>query len=209
MRYLLTILLVCTAFASCKSKDCTFSPQSGDLLFCVAEQSAMSDAIVDATSTGDNTRFDHVAIFAIINGEAKVIEASTKDGVVCRDWEAFREESKNGIVVKRTNCVINIHKAIKRATSLIGQPYDWSYLPNNGKVYCSELIYDCYLTEDGKPVFTAKPMNFRDADGNLPQFWIDLFNKLDEPVPEGVPGTNPNDMSKENILTEVYRYKTD
>lgn len=49
-------------------------------------------------------------------------------------------------------------------------------------------------------------MRFRDADGNLPQFWVDLFAKLGETVPEGVPGTNPNDLSQDPQLVQVHRY---
>lgn len=32
------------------------------------------------------------------------------------------------------------------------------------------------------------------------------FARLGEPVPEGLPGTNPNDMAREEILEEVHRY---
>ena len=49
-------------------------------------------------------------------------------------------------------------------------------------------------------------MNFRAADGTLLQFWADLFDRLGEPVPEGLPGTNPNDMAQEELLEEVHRY---
>ena len=40
----------------------------------------------------------------------------------------------------------------------------------------------------------------------LPQFWADLFDQLGEQVPEGLPGTNPNDMAREELLEEVHRY---
>jgi Uncharacterized distant relative of cell wall-associated hydrolases len=96
--------------------------------------------------------------------------------------------------------------AIRRARSRLGQPYDYSFLPDNGKLYCSELVWECYRTEDGKPVFAARPMNFRSEDGTMPQFWVELYARLGEPIPEGVPGTNPNDMAKEEVLTEIYRY---
>lgn len=49
-------------------------------------------------------------------------------------------------------------------------------------------------------------MNFRAEDGTLPQFWTELFARRGESVPEGVPGTNPNDMSQERTLREVYRW---
>ena len=68
------------------------------------------------------------------------------------------------------------------------------------------LVWESYRAEDGTPLFTARPMNFRAADGTLPQFWADLFDRLGEPVPEGLPGTNPNDMAQEELLEEVHRY---
>jgi hypothetical protein len=68
------------------------------------------------------------------------------------------------------------------------------------------LVYQSFINDDGTPVFQAKPMSFRDSEGNIPQFWRDLFKSLGEEIPEGVAGTNPNDMSQEEILTEVYRY---
>ena len=49
-------------------------------------------------------------------------------------------------------------------------------------------------------------MNFRAADGTLPQFWTELFARRGEAVPEGVPGTNPNDMAREAALEEVFRW---
>ena len=52
----------------------------------------------------------------------------------------------------------------------------------------------------------GKLPNSRAADGTLPQFWADLFDQLGEQVPEGLPGTNPNDMAREELLEEVHRY---
>lgn len=72
--------------------------------------------------------------------------------------------------------------------------------------HCSELVWESYRAENGTPLFTARPMNFRAADGTLPQFWADLFDQLGEQVPEGLPGTNPNDMAREELLEEVHRY---
>lgn len=64
-------------------------------------------------------------------------------------------------------------------------------------------MWESYRAENGTPLFTARPMNFRAADGTLPQFWADLFDQLGEQVPEGLPGTNPNDMAREELLEEV------
>ena len=40
----------------------------------------------------------------------------------------------------------------------------------------------------------------------MPEFWEELFAGLGKEVPEGEPGTNPNDMSMEPVLTLVHRY---
>ena len=70
-------------------------------------------------------------------------------------------------------------------------------------MYCSELIYESYRDFDGNRIFQARPMNFRDPDGNLPTFWEELFAKLNMEVPEGVEGTNPNDLSKDPRLQDI------
>jgi hypothetical protein len=72
-------------------------------------------------------------------------------------------------------------------------------------MYCSELVYESYLNDKGQHLFDASPMSFRDSEGNLPQFWIDLYGRLGEEVPEGVDGTNPTEMSQSPILIEVAR----
>lgn len=226
-----------------------YSHLPGDLLFTLSGTSEMSGAISSATAhkdgaDGDSERgvagmegedprqddFDHVGIFAIIDGKPTVIEAAPKKGVVATPLEEFMEEAREdggGVVVKRLreNCLagkeasypkqcnakidseIDLDECVQRAEEMLGLPYDWSFLPDNGKIYCSELVYESFVDRSGRHIFTARPMNFRDSGGNLPEFWSDLFAKLGEKIPEGIPGTNPNDLARETSLTEVYRSK--
>ena len=142
---------------------------------------------------------------------AYIIEASPEAGVRVCPIDTLLEHApkingRPGVMVKRLEIDFPVEQAIARAKSYLGQPYDWTYLPDNGKLYCSELIYDSFLDVDGKHIFHAQPMNFRASDGTMPQFWIDLFEELKQEVPEGVPGTNPNDLSRDERLLEVYRY---
>jgi hypothetical protein len=98
---------------------------------------------------------------------------------------------------------------LTRARSYIGQPYDKAFLPDNGALYCSELIYECFLEdysyESGtdRHLFKASPMNWRDANGNLPKYWMKHFKKLKMAVPEGVMGTNPTDLSRSPLLRRL------
>ena len=111
-----------------------------------------------------------------------------------------------GVVVMRVNCDFSVKEAVHRAESMLGLPYDWSYLPDNNKLYCSELIYESYLNPAGDNIFQSRPMNFLSPDGTFPQFWTELFSTLGEEIPQGTPGTNPNDLAHESCLVEVYRY---
>ena len=188
-----------------------YVPVAGDLLFQVAGGSEFSAAIADATASADSLKFAHVAIVAIDDdGLPYVVEASGRDGVVRTTWDDFLSQSpkvngRPGVVIMRVTGEFSASEAIARAESHLGEEYDWWYTPDNGKMYCSELVYESFLTADGSHLFTARPMNFRSADGSMPAFWEQLFAELGEPVPEGLPGTNPNDMSKDPVLTEICR----
>lgn len=182
---------------------CSWTPRQGDLLFVVAEGGGMSEAIVDATAAADSIQFDHVAVFTGSRRNPVVVEASPSKGVVQTRWADFVKNAGRGIVVKRLCVGYPQKNAIARVNDHLGQPYDWSYLPGNGKTYCSELVEESYLYADSTRIFPSKPMRFRAADGSMPQFWTDLFNSLGEPVPEGVPGTNPNDMARFPLLRTV------
>lgn len=111
-----------------------------------------------------------------------------------------------GVVVMRVNCDFSVKEAVHRAESMLRLPYDWSYLPDNNKLYCSELIYESYLNPAGDHIFQSRPMNFLSPDGTFPQFWTELFSTLGEEIPQGTPGTNPNDLAHESCLVEVHRY---
>lgn len=186
--------------------------KSGDLLFVIDGNSSFSNAISNATSFEDSLCFVHVGILEIdSNNNHKVIEASPRAGVRCIDLKSFLNEApkiddKPGVVVKRLTIDFPLQETLTRAKKHLGEAYDWWYMPNNGKMYCSELIYDSYFDKNGCRIFKAEPMNFRSKDGTMPEFWTKLFKELGEPIPEGVAGTNPNKMSKDSNLLETFRF---
>ena len=193
--------------------DPGYTPQAGDLLFQVAADGAFSDAIVTATAQRDSLQFSHVAIVAVAeDGTPYVVEASSRCGVARTAWDTFFAASQPvsghpGVVAMRvTERDFPVAEAVARAETHIGEAYDWSFRPDNGSLYCSELVYESFRRADGSPLFTARPMNFRAADGHMPAFWTELFDRLGEPIPEGIPGTNPNDLAKEPVLQEVWRF---
>lgn len=185
--------------------------QPGDLLFQVGAESEMAGAITEATANNNTLNFTHVAIAIPCPGADSVLEATSDGGVRMTPLSEFLDGSARirgcpAVTVMRLRDTSGLACSIARARTFIGQPYDYAYRPDNGKLYCSELVWESYRRPDGRRIFTARPMNFRAADGTMPAFWTKLFETLGEPIPEGEPGTNPNDMAREAALEEVGRY---
>jgi len=180
---------------------------SGDFLFQDLDHSDLSDAIENATadSNGD-LKISHMGIVIIENGKTFVIEAF--DSVQKTPLTTFLNRSNfaNGtpkVIVGRLNKEFrkNIVSALVRASNLLGKPYDKEFRLNNDKYYCSELVYDTFLTDSNAPIFSVKPMSFTNKNtGEIDQTWIDYFKTQNSIVPQGELGNNPADYAKSNVL---------
>ena len=176
-----------------------YTLQSGDLLFLTGNRSDMENAI--SASTGEYT---HVALVECDNADdVWVIEASPKKGVQRISYSQFEREHQLGFFrgsfdVYRLTVPFDTAAVITHAKSLVGKPYDDAFLPDNDAYYCSELIQVAF-----GDIFESKPMNWRDADGNLPEYWVKHFKKIHMRVPEGIMGTNPTDMSRSPLLKKL------
>ena len=176
-----------------------YTLQSGDLIFLNNNRSDMEKAIT--ASTGE---YSHVALVERDSADdVWVIEASPKKGVQRISYEQFERNHNLGffrgnIDIYRLTVPFDTLAVIARAKSLVGKPYDEAFLPYNDAYYCSELIQVAF-----GDIFPSKPMNWRDADGNLPDYWKKHFEKLGVAVPEGVLGTNPTDMSRSPLLKRL------
>ena len=178
--------------------------RNGDLIFVGENGSAFSSAIADATAGEGSGRWVHVAVVEVGEDGSFVIEADPKEGVRRLALDDFlMQQEGSAVSVRRLTIAFPSDEAVCRAKARIGEPYDWYYLPDNGRCYCSELVYDSYLNADGSHIFESEPMSFRDAEGNMPEFWTELFTKLGCPVPEGEWGTNPDSMAESGLLSVV------
>jgi len=190
------------------------SLRTGDLIFVgipadySLEEDSMSSAIADATGEGQ-LNIIHVAIAEVDEEGTWIIDATIRHGVDRHPLDTFlcdftlKDGSLPVFEVKRMKDDRRAAEFVENARKYLGQPYDSSFLPDNGALYCSELVRCSYLGEDGKPLFDEAPMNFRDAEGNMPLYWEQLFGLLGMDVPQGVPGTNPQDMSTSPLLRSV------
>lgn len=172
--------------------------RKGDLVFVAGGTSDFSQAITSATALDDLIAFDHVGIIDVDSSGVRVVEASPRCGVTATPWSDFKADSSQLMIVDMS-AVVDAAAAVERAKKYIGCPYDWAYGCSSDSVYCSELVQISYLDADGTPVFASRPMNFLDDKGEMPDFWTSLFAKLGQPVPQGAPGTNPNDMARDAL----------
>ena len=62
------------------------------------------------------------------------------------------------------------------------------------------------MDENGNHLLKAAPMTFKGTAGRISDFWIELFRKRNEPIPEGVIGTSPNDMEKDTALVAAGKF---
>jgi len=187
--------------------------QTGDLLFVGSVQagdSTMSGAITAATGRADELTYTHVAILEIDENQCVwVIEATPKRGVCRYPIDTFLMDNMlpDGrypqMDVMRLRHAANVCQYVENAKKYCGEEYDLYFLPDNQAHYCSELVYDAYTTRGGRHLFHAEPMNFKGEDGRYPAYWITLFERIHQPIPQGVPGTNPQDMSQERRLKRV------
>lgn len=181
--------------------------RTGDLLFKeYPADSAFTDAVVAATSSLDAYRFSHVGVAVERNGGIEVIEA-VFSGVKYTPLDSFlltaRHIGSQPVVMAarlKEPYLRAIPDAVKRMEQLVGKPYDREFLPGNDAYYCSELIESTFII-DGKPIFEAQPMTFKDkTTEETSPLWIRYFDELQRPIPEGVPGTNPGAMSRAECL---------
>ena len=198
----LLLLLLTFALVACREQQQPW--QTGDLVFVEGTSAgAMDQAIVGSTGA-----MVHVGIVEVANDSVFVIDAAPKTGVSRRPWEAFMEAQKdeNGnlpnISIMRLKDNHDALDFVDKAKSRIGADYDFAFLPDNGKYYCSELVYECYQ-RDGKPLFEAAPMNFRNAEGAFDPYWVELFEAQGMEIPQGVSGTNPDDLFHSPLLVSL------
>lgn len=212
-RIYLSLTLCLLMAAACGREPETL--RTGDLVFVgipaadTVDEGTMDGAISAATGSRDSLNFIHVAIVEKDSVGTWIIDATLRRGVDRHPLDTFLRDFTPGdgsapvFKVMRLRERSRAEAAVQKAKAVLGLPYDLSFLPDNGAFYCSELVQACYLDGDGQPLFSSAPMNFRNAEGDFPLYWQQLFARLGQEIPQGVPGTNPQAMAASPALREV------
>lgn len=176
---------------------------TGNLLFVHSQNGDMDQAIEAATG-----QYTHVGIVECTDTGVFVFEALPHLGVVRHSLHDFYQAN---LLDSNTTAPIDKYyisveydtaKLISSLYQYLGQPYDDYFAADNRRMYCSELVYECFFDNNGQHLFSAQPMNFLDREGNLPSYWQIHFDSLGVLPPQGELGTNPTDMAKAPFLIQ-------
>jgi len=185
------------------------SLQTGDLLFINISCGPMCEAINAVTEGFDGKKFNHMGLVVKTNDSFFVYEA-IGEAVVKTPLKTFLSYSKDPIYLgklKKEHKYL-IPKAIAFSEKQLGVPYDNDFLYDNGKYYCSELIYDAFLyANNNRPFFQLYPMTYKEPNSEVFfPIWEAHFKKQGIEIPEGKLGCNPGGMSLDNKITmELYK----
>lgn len=186
--------------------------RGGDLLFVVNGQ---GNNITDVTDGVDGLGIDHIAVFS----DGNVIEAIPKYGVVENPLDSFlvRLSDRESVLVGRIEG-LDVEESVTNARKFLGKPYDDIFMPSDSAIYCSELVLKSFVFKDVLKerdqnvkevdskatgsgtkhfVFGTIPMSFHDSTGNVTEFWTKFYSARGLAVPEGEPGTNPGQLSRD------------
>ena len=196
-------------------KNSDFTPTQGDLLFQDIDCGPLCDAIEKVTTGYGGADFSHVGIVAKDSNNNFVVIEAVQNGVLTTPLKDFLSRSLNsndqpkvaaGRLKHRWRHLIPI--ALEQAAALKAKPYDKAFAIDNDAYYCSELIYEIFLrANNNKPVFTLRPMTFKDPDtGTVMPTWDEYFRELGIAVPQDKPGINPGGISRSPAINIVHSY---
>ncbi|WP_243765911.1 YiiX/YebB-like N1pC/P60 family cysteine hydrolase [Polaribacter cellanae] len=215
------LLLLFFVLSNCSNKQNgeNFGLQQGDLLFQNTGTDEIDNAIKNVTATSFSKNYSHVGMAMQKDKKWFVLEAIPKKGVCQTPLKEFLNRNKNKFnksqtTVARLNKYYQpyISKAIVYGVERINTPYDEIFLWDDTSYYCSELIYKMFSSQniptDSIP-FVTHPMTFNDSIGNPMPAWKVYYKKRNQPIPEGVEGTNPNLMASSSHIKFVYDYENE
>lgn len=200
IRLLIVLLFSTTVFA----QQTQFV--EGDLIFQNLSCGPLCDAINEVTYGYEDHNFNHMGMVVNYKDTLQVVEA-TWPQVCITPLDDFLAKTKEPMYLGRLKP--QFRKLIPQATAFaieqVGVPYDENYLYQNGKYYCSELIYDAFKKANkNKSFFYLYPMTYKSKyTGEYFPVWEEYFLKLNQEIPEGQIGCNPAGMSLSQKITIV------
>lgn len=202
----LSFIFVVSANAQEKVNYHNLFLQTGDLVFVGAKKDQLSGAINRVTQRQEDVSFDHVGILEVSNSGIYILHASPRKGSAREPLDSLVNDAtakSKQIAVYRLSdeAQPSIPEAISTAKTLLGKPYNWSYVLNDSSLYCSDFVERAFRDA---ALFRLEPMTFIDSKtGQTDSYWAEFYRRLGIEVPEGKLGCNPNGLAASEHLRKV------
>jgi len=173
--------------------------RDGDLVF---QRSRSAQAAAIAAATG--SRFTHVGLVRIIDGQPWVLEAVQP--VRRTPFEAWAARGIDQVVEVRRPRAEGLWtpEALARLDTLqaqwLGRPYDLAFAPGDDALYCSELVREAYLRATGLELAPLRPVGSYRVDE--PEARRAMLARWGE-VPLERPVVAPSDLMEAPVLQPV------
>jgi hypothetical protein len=203
-KFKLVLIFLAILFA-CTQPESKIKLQSGDLLFREKSSENISEAIDQVTQTSGATHFSHVGLVEVADTGIVVLHAYPEGGTCIVSLNEFLHPKGDSVRVIAYRLKYEGQKAvpaaIEKAHSMLGKPYNFSYILSDTAHYCSEFVYLAFAADS---VFKLEPMTFKDPKtGTFPVAWVEYYQKMGIEIPEGQPGCNPNGLAASEKLEQL------
>lgn len=182
--------------------------RNGDLLFVGNASGDLSKAIDEVTQTNLKTNYSHVALVEKSGDGFWILHAAPKNGserISLKDFLEIQKKDHSNVDVYRikNSKQTDFESAISKAKSMLGKPYNFTYVLSDSAYYCSDFVYHSFEKDS---VFKLNPMTFKNpGETEFNQGWIDFYGQLNMEIPEGKPGCNPNGMAASEKIKFIGR----
>lgn len=169
----------------------------------------LEDTSVSPILPGDEVSHIHIAMMEKADDGLYVIDATLKFNVDRHPLDSALAmfTLKNGklprMEVYRLKDNSDVARYIANAKPFMGRPYDLKFTTATDQLYCSELVYNCYVSGNGDTLFALNAMDWRANDGSTPEYWKGLFGWIGIEVPQGVIGITPRDITESELVEKV------
>jgi hypothetical protein len=201
-----TIFWISTCYSQQSTTYLNLTVQNGDLIFVGAKEEQLSGAINRVTQRHSDISFDHVGILEVSNAKVYILHAIGKKGSVREPLDSLilskaGQEQRFAVYRLADADQSAIPDAIIQSKTLLGKPYNWSYVLNDSSLYCSDFVERAFRHAG---IFQLEPMTFiNPSTKKTDTFWVDFYQKLDMKVPEGQLGCNPNGLAANEHLKRI------
>jgi len=170
----------------------------GDLVFQRLRCGDLCEAIHRATRVRGQPVVSHVAVVERVDGRRVTLIEAFDRGVARVELEVLAARSRGRSPAWIAARLKPPHDALvpfflEELRARLGKPYDPLFLPDNDAFYCSELVSDALLSL-GVRIFPRIAMSFGDPGSWEYGVWDKYYRDRNMEIPQGHPGTNPNQL---------------